>query len=71
MRSRETHKKGLKGNYKRLIDFMNQIYFKTLLFQLAWFSWLFDASLLSFFVFWCGNPGCSLIQPHSWLAICA
>jgi len=39
--------------------------FKTVVFQLAWFSWLFDASLLSCFIFWCGNPGCALLQLHT------
>jgi len=34
-------------------------------FQLAWFSWRFDASLVSRLVFRCGNPGCALIQPHT------
>jgi len=39
--------------------------FKTVPFQLAWFRWLFDASLVSRFIFWSGNPGCALIQPHT------
>jgi len=39
--------------------------FKTVLFQLAWFSCLFDASLVSRFVSWCGNRGCALMQPHT------
>ena len=30
--------------------------------QLAWLNWRFDALLVSHFVFWCGNPGCALIQ---------
>jgi len=37
-------KKGLKNNYGHLIDFEPN--FKSVLFQLAWFSWLFDVSLV-------------------------
>jgi len=36
--------------------------FNTVVFQLAWFSWLFDTLLVSRFVFSCGNPRCALIH---------
>ena len=39
--------------------------FKIALFQLVWFIWLLDASLVSSFVFWCGNPGCALMELHT------
>jgi len=47
--------------------------FKTVVFELAWFTWLwlFDASLVSRFVFWCGNLGCAPIQPHTCACQCA
>jgi len=47
--SKENHKQGLTNNYGRLIGFEPN--FKTVLFQLVWFSWLFDASFVSRFVF--------------------
>ena len=62
VRCRERHKKGLKDNYGRLIDFLPK--FENL-FQLVWFSWFFKASLVFRFAFWCGHPGCALVQPHT------
>ena len=38
---------------------------KNVLFQLAWLSWVFHASLVSRFVFWCGNPGCAPMQLYT------
>ena len=56
-------KKWSKDNYERLINLLTQIsklsYFN--LFDLADF-WCITVSL---FIFWCGNRGCALIQPHT------
>jgi len=41
--------------------------FKIVLFHLAWLSWVFHASLVSRFVFWCGNSGCADATPHTCL----
>jgi len=35
----------------------SELNFKTVIFQLAWFSWLFDASLVYRYVFWCATLG--------------
>jgi len=48
-----------------IFDWFSEPNLKTVLFQLHSFNWLFDASLVSRFVFWCGTPGCVLIQPHN------
>ena len=59
----ENHKKWSKDNYGRLINLLTQIsklsYFNLL--DLADF-WCITVSL---FIFWCGNRGCALIQPHT------
>jgi len=64
VRPRENHKKRLE-RYIWTLNWPSATNFKIVLLQLAWFVWLFDASLVSGFVFWCGNPGCALMDPHT------
>jgi len=60
--SRENRKKRNEKNYRRLIDFLSQIS------KLSHFNLLGLADFLmhlSRFVFWCGIPGCALMQLHT------
>jgi len=64
VRSKENHNKVIERQLWTFLQF-SELNFKTVVFQLAWFSWLFDVSLVSRFIFCCGKPGQALIQPHT------
>jgi len=48
-----------------MFNWFSEPNFKTVLFELVWLSWLFDASWVSRFILWCDNSGCELMQPHT------
>jgi len=64
--------KSTKKDWKIIADvnWCSEPNFQTVLFQLAWFIWPFDASLVYRFVIWYGNLGCALIDLQSYTCDC-